>query len=430
MSHAASTAIGVGLGSSISGFILESGTKFMALDRILTNLDRRFRDVEGSASRAGAAIQGAGAEFGYATAEAGMLGEALGSQTNRINIGEFRRYAGFARFTGMDPNAAMGGLGHLGHLVGHGGGLSNRQLLTVLGAARRHGMDQGRLGEYVQGVGATAEGMLEATGRVDFDQLMGLQRMPRLLYGADDPRGQGALGMSTMSGLNQSLTGNAAARTFLMRAMGYGQAGGPSYIEAKKRLDAGVYDPRNLQDMFDAFRARGMGRGAQFRAIESISGGSLKAYEIEKIVDLYGGSPGTVKDAFDGSEASRDRSSAARGGGPRGFEGVAGMGGMISLGERSQVELEGMQMEVGRFVAQSAMESRDILMDLLKIAKNVTGLDGTNIGELIVSLLERLNRYLDTAAALEHPYQAAGYMMGIPGVQNPGLQQPAAGSRP
>ena len=273
VSNVASTTLGVGLGSSLLGLPLTALNRYLQLSQVLTQIDRKFRDSGDSA-------QWFGRQMGFGIARSGQLAETLGKVTNRIDQESAVGMAGFARFTGADPGLALGTLGRMGTLSGRP--TSDIDMARVLVGAKAQGMDQGRLEEFLTRVETSIQTAFEATGRVSLQATMATVGLPSVVYGENDPRR--ANDTSLVSGLNSTMTGGGAMRSYMMRAMGYGQSGGPSYIAMKKRLDAGVFDPQNVLDLFGSFQARGMGEGAQFRALESVAGGSLKAHQIEALV--------------------------------------------------------------------------------------------------------------------------------------------------
>lgn len=371
------SAISFGLGSDAWSFALNSMHKFMELDGVLATLGRRFHS-------SGREVGYFGQSLGYTIQQASAMAEELGSKTNRVTKTQFQRYAGFARDFGLDPQAAMSVLGGLQQLTTSP--IGDKTLMSLAGRAQARGMGEGRFQEYLQGFQSFAQQGMDATGAMNMNRYAGLYDMPAMVFGAQDPRGQGAMGAQFMQGLQGTLTGGGAMQSFMLRAMGFGKQGGPDYIEAKKRLEAGIYDSRNLTDLFGEFRQRGMGKGAQFRALESVAGGQLKAWQIEALVDKVGtSSSGFAALQGLGSDAERqtffdqamgrydagDHSAFDAGG----FAKMGSRGGRVGTGDWNAVEVESMQMELGPKMAESMFEMRDTIVNLAETFKKFFGSD-------------------------------------------------------
>jgi hypothetical protein len=376
VSNAASTAIGVGLGSSIPGFLLGSATTYLELSKVITHLGRRFRD-------AGTEVAFFGQRLGYTVAETASYVEALGEQTNTVDKRQIRRVLGFARQQGLDPGTAIGVFGKLERMTG--APMSEATLGEMIGRATMAGMGQGRFGEYVQSTAQLGEQQFQATGRTDLASTLALQSVPGLVFGADDPRGQGSTGASFLGRLSGVVSGeNAAMKTYMMRVMGFGKAGGPGYIEMRKRLEAGIYGEEgadNLRSLFGSMRSAGMGEGAMFRAVESVSGGSLKAHEIEALVKSLGAPDGLSRletnagdegfQTFRSSLSGQERAAF----GQEGFAGLGTLPGRISMGEGANVQLEGLKLAVGAPMAQGILDIREVVINIAKSLGNLAGQD-------------------------------------------------------
>lgn len=370
-----STAVALGLGASVFGFLLNSGQKYLELSKIISHVNARFR--EGTVD-----VLGYAHAMGYTASEGAGLIESMGNVRDSFTKREFLRGTGFARFMGADPSSTLGTLGRLATLRGHDP-LSNRELAEIAGRAGASGMGQGRFGEYLDTVRSIAEGQFAATGAYDFRGAMATGNIPNLVWGNGDPRSQGQAGMGLLEGLNATMTGNPAMQTFMMRAIGFGSPGGPSYIEMRKRLEAGVYDSRNVKDLFKAFRARGMSKGAMFRALESVAGGNLKAWQIEGLVNSLGTDEGMagLESSASGGDVDSYINRVLEG---QGSTDYAQLGhGRISKGEHRAVQMESMQMKVGEPVAQGMIDMTDTLVNVAKSLENLVGLDlGTAFTDL------------------------------------------------
>lgn len=383
------TAIGIGLGASLTGFMLSSAQTYLELSKIITVVGQRFREAQGN-------VISFGGSMGYTRAETAGLVEALGSVTNIVDKSTFRSYTGFARQQGIDPHAALGTFGRLGAMRAYGGKVSRQEMAELMGRAQFAGMDQGRLPEFMQGMMSLGEAGFQSTGQMDWRALMAVSRIPGIAYGDDrDPRATGQAGASMIQGLHGVMTGGGPMQTFMMRAMGYGTAGGPGYIEMRKRTEAGVYDPRNVSDLFGAMRARGFGEGTMFKALESVSGGRLTAYQMEALVKNFGtesgqakfletyGSGGEGMGRFLASVSDEDYDRYEAGG----FEAMGRT--KVSRGERRSVKMENMRMVVGDPVSEAMVDLTDTIVNLAGTLKNLIGID---LGKILTDSTEAMKQ--------------------------------------
>jgi hypothetical protein len=183
--------------------------------------------------------------------------------------------------------------------------------------------------------------------------------------------------------------------------MGYGEEGGPGYIEAQKRLEAGAYDPRNIADMFSGFQRMGLGRTASFQALKSATGGALKAHELEAMVDRFGtaegladlqaviagGDPAAMR-AFMSDMGGGDRARFEKGG----FSALGRAPGRIGAGEGFAVETEAIQMALGGPATTLIMGLRDMAMDLIKTLGNLTGFKASDIPDMVQSVVKGMTQ--------------------------------------
>jgi hypothetical protein len=389
VSNAASTAIGVGLGNSIEGFLLASGQKYMELSRIINTVGQRFREAGGDA-------EFFGGRLGYTIAQTSQYMETLGAQTNGVDKGQLGSSMGFGRTMGQDPGAVASMVGRLSRLSGTKVG--DDQLAMIAGTAQKQGMDKGRMAEFMQSITQLAEMQFGSTGKVDIGNLMQMQALPSAVFGANDPRGMGDAGVGFTQRLQGVMTGGGAMGNFLMRSMGYGSQGGPGYIEMRKRQEAGLSDPRNLISMFSAFQKMGMGTGAQFRAIESVSGGSLKAEEIEALVKKLGNAQGLSDFQQQGVGGQAAFVASLKGGDAAAFAkgGFAATGARhVDMGSAFSVQTEAMQMSVGAPMARAMLDMRETFGHLIDTLHNITG---SNLGDAVVKLsgsVDRFSAFLD-----------------------------------
>lgn len=271
------------IGGSLFGMITGAGRRYMELSKILMTVRKRFREAGENASFFGNSL-------GFTAAQGGRLAEQLGGQTNSVQKGTFQRYAGFARTFGQDPGQTMGSMGGLQQIMGHR--VSKNMLTTMMGRAQQQGMGEGRWGEQQQGL-TSIMGQMQSMGEgSNIYDAMNTQAVPSMIFGGGDARGQGTQGVDFMNRLSGVFKGSGAMRTTLFRAMGFGTEGGPDWIEASKRADAGVMGKRGMQNMVDMFghmEKKGLGRFGMFRGIQSVAGGALNAEEIDQLSTFMSG---------------------------------------------------------------------------------------------------------------------------------------------
>lgn len=364
----ANTAISMGLGTSLESFIMGSGSKWLETDKVLTQLGRRFDETGKKAGTFGLTL-------GYNRQEtAGLLNE-YGKLRDTIDRGEFQELLGFGRTFGIDPRQSIA--------VGTAfGTLQNRRLTSgqfagLGGMAMRAGMGGARLGEYMTNVLALGEEAQLRTGaNIDPLAAASLANLPGLGFGFGTSQAQGAVGRSMISQLDAAMTGSTAMQVYLLRQMGYGQPGGPSRTEAFKQIQAGVFDPRNVQLMFGGMIGEGLGTAAMENRL---MGMGVQAYQAEAMVralgsreqlDAYGKlSTGAAQEFLQARLSEAERAQYQR-------EGFSQTGqGAVSVGERRQVAIENIQLDIGEDVAAFMVTSTKVLQDLWNAMKG--GADGT-----------------------------------------------------
>lgn len=400
LAQGAAAAAGFGLGTSLIGILSSAASKFMELSGTVTQLGRQFRET-------GSEVATFGYSYGYTISKNAAIVEALGRQTDQVTRGDYNRIVGFARDRGLDPQTAAATLGRIGNLSG--GQLTSSEMARMAGRASLQGMGQGRLGEFLESQTTLAEAMFRQTGRADLDQLAALTQIPGMAFGPGDERGRGRSAAELLGRLSEGMR-NPATDVFRLRMMGYGEEGGPGYIEAQKRLEAGAYDPRNIADMFAGFQRMGLGRTATFQALRSATGGALKAHELEAMVDRFGtaeglaqlqgvigeGDPEALR-AFMGSLDQGERATY----GKSGFAGLGRAPGRIGAGEGFAVETEAIQMAIGGPATTLIMGLRDMVMDLVKTLGNLTGLKAGDIPGMVngaVGALKELTGAIEGAS--------------------------------
>lgn len=256
ISNTASTATGIALGSTILGFLTGSAERWQETDKALGALDRRFDALDRKAGNFAASM-------GVVRAEAAALLETLGAQTNTVDLGQARMGVGFARTTGTDPAAAMRFLGTGSRMTGSA--LGTTDMLRILGQAKMTGQGDGRLPEFMDSVLSLMQSEFQATGQVGRQSntmltSQALMSVPSMIFGPNDPRGVGMGAVSTLNSMQGMFSGSTSPGmgVELLRAMRYGRPGGPGYLEAMERKDAGVYNTQNLLDLFSYWRGKGL----------------------------------------------------------------------------------------------------------------------------------------------------------------------------
>ena len=432
LSRVASTAIGVGLGSSLFELPFKAAQTYFEVSRIVAHLGARFRETGRDANYFAERL-------GYTAGQSAHFAEAFGQGLNNFDRGAYIAAVGAGRAFGVDPSRMVGTTAMVGRLRGNRP-MSQDEMAGMLGIASRTGMDKGRLDEYLGAYQRLSEQQFRAMGRADAQGVGGAFALSSATFGTGDPRAQGNEAAGFADRFNSVLTGSGPMRTFMMRAMGYGQAGGPGYIEMRKRLEAGVFDSRNVSALFGTMQNMGLGRGGMFRALESVAGGKLSAEDIDALVTKLGTKEGLAeyqKLATGGTAADKEAFLAGLSPQERAtFEktGMEGLGARrVSAGEARAVELEAMQLSIGKPVAEA-------IGHLTMAAKNVMDtlaeLFGDNPGELLVKIaagVESMSaiaktltdetapqRQLGWNAVTEDPWNTWKFSMGTIGSNLPG----------
>lgn len=375
ISSAASTAVGMGLGQSMLGFVLGSGAKYMELERILAHLEHRF----GSTGRAAAQM---GHSFGYTIGQTAGMVEAYGSSRDTMNTGEFGRLLGFSKNLGLDPSHTASVGATLGHLTGRS--ISNADLASIRGMATRAGMGRGRLGEYMGFTQQLAEESLTRSGEADLGAVLRLQNLPGLAFGAHSPLAQGSRGMQTVEGLNRAMTGSESMQIYMLRAMGFGKPGGPSYRKAITQAEAGVFGEGNVELLFKTMQEQGLSKGAMFRVLQGAGG--LSALQAGGLTDALGDKEGLARFASldQGAQDSFLKDYTAAG------------SGSVSQGEARAVQIEQMQQMVGAPVAATMAGMSDALLRLVHVLDKYSDVDITGTIDKVFDKVDRLIGKLDS----------------------------------
>jgi hypothetical protein len=372
-STALGTAVGMGLGQSITGFVMGAGEKYAEISKSLGQLEQRFRSSDG-------AVAGWGASLGYTIAQVAELDKLIGAVEDKLSVRNARRYAGFSRATGMD--AGTGSV--LSAMIGRSTGapLNNAQLSSLTGLGAATGMGQGRFEELLQSVQSLTLAQQQTTGRGNLGTAEGLLGMVSNVFRGSS-LGQGAQGLGFLERLQGTMTGNRAFQVMAMRDAGFGSpGGGPGYVEMMKRLEGGVFNGNNLAAMLQGVMGRGLSREQQISTLYNLSGGlggSLKMHEIEALIDRYGNDAGITQLRGMGNDPDaavalmRNQPGAIRGD-------MAALGGRtVTAGERRAVQLEQMQMAVGQPVLEAMSDMTDALVALARSFKDYTGISAATM---------------------------------------------------
>jgi len=397
-------AAGIGLGGGLLSTFLGAGHKYAALDKILITTKMRFDDFAGSVAKSGQAL-------GYTIAQAGGLAETLGAGTNSFDKGQFTEMLGVARFRGIDAGLttdfAAGG-------ARRGRKYGRTETGALLGLSEWLRTDQGRLPEQFQAFNRMAQLGFSARGPETAGEtggVFGALTTPGMIFGNSDPRAQGSAGADFAGRLHGVLTGgNRGMKTFLMRAMGYGtgKPGSPNYIEMRKRMEAGIFDSRNLDDTFSLMQGQGYDSGQMFRAWEGIAGGQLKAHEIEQMVGSLGtkeglaayrkatgpGATDELRDNFLANLGSDEERALFK---KLGFAGLGAKG--VGAGAAHDVLGERRALKIG----PKALASMD---NLTRAADNIIELLGKVVGgDIIVKATEALVDLTDAVNRATNPHE-------------------------
>ena len=367
LNNTASTAIGVGLGTSLFSIPMTAMHQYLEFSKLQAVVANRFREM-------GTAAETFATKMGYTPSKAAQIALSLGGTQNTYTESGMNRMLGLARFAGLgqSPEQVFQSVGRFGELSGRrdvGEGTMAR-LLTL---ARSRGLGQGRFGEFLHEMTAAAESQFAATGTATDAGALGVVGLPSLIYGADDPRR--ANDRSVAGGLNSALQ-STPGRSLLMRAMGYGR-GDISMIEMKKRLDAGIYDPENVVDFFGYLNKIGLNENNRFLAVESLAGGSLKANQIEALVKRFDANGlADYRAMVDQSpDAARKELAATLG---NDDAELYGSGGVTALGqsrvtkqEVRESQIESAMLSLGKEISAPAYELTDKLSKMVELTANL-----------------------------------------------------------
>lgn len=425
--RAASGVSQLGLGQSVTGFIMASGQKYLELSKIIEHLDHRFRESEGNVTRYGYAL-------GYVAQESAQLAESLGAQTDSVGKTQFQRYLGAARHAGLDPGTAMERFGNMERLQHNyqfnqkgqleRQALSDDQLGGLMAQASAVGMGQGRFGEFLGGIQQSMEKQVHVSGKSSLATAMGLDALTHQIFEEKVDRynpatglmeqtaitsqlGQGAMGEQFRDTFQSVITGgkNQAMESFMLRAIGYGDPGNNmSLLDAEAQLEEGIYNPKNISAMFNQFQSRGYDKEQTERSLRTAGFSAKQTQYLSKnlatpegLAKFEANSQGMLdemnfRDTLSGDALTKFDA-----------EGMTGLGKMaISAGEGRSVALEGVQMQVGRYVAEGMVDSTQSMINLAKTFQNLVDMD---LGKLFTDVTEAIK---NGTAAMERASRPGG----------------------
>lgn len=382
LSRAASTAVGVGLGTSITGFFMQSGQKYLELSRVMAQLDARFASSKGSA--------GYGYGMGYTMGLSAPMLEAYGAESRTVNRDDFLRTTGFARYLGQDPTSTLSAVGGIGRMTMSGVG--DERLAEILGTAIATKMDEGRFGEFLQTTQRLTEQMLEQSGAADLRSVLGAQGLPAAFFGADDPRSQGSRGAAFLGQLSQGMQ-SGPMRTLMLRQM-LGTEG-MGYMDAMTELGRGAFSRENVRRMLGGIT--GMGLESEEEIFLALQGSlpGLNAGTLRDMARSVAG--GGLEQALAAYDVSQGEGAAVLS--KFGDFTKAGQS-RITKGEGLAVSTEGMQLKLGATVAQVMVDLQASIFNLAGAFEKLLGMD---VGGLVTDLtgsLKNLTGKLDSIAGM------------------------------
>lgn len=367
MKYAGATAAGIGLGASVFGFLTGSAETYLQNSKSMVQVSRHFREAGDDAAYFGGRL-------GFIRSEWAGLMDTLGAERDTADSKVFARFAGFSRFTGIDPRHGMGTLGRIERNTGF---LGNPQLNAILGTAGAMGMGQGRLEEFLQGLSGRSDAMLRATGGASMAGLLGSTLLPGMVFGMNSPLAQGQMGDEFSARLNQALTGFEPFQAMVLQRSGVGKKGGPGLLGGLAQVEKGIYDPSNILAVAESMRGygqSGMGMALHFAG--------MSARESQSLAGFLGSEEGIQRIRGITSEEGIRRMLAEQAGGVPSLDFSREAGRNISIGEGASVQMEGMRMAVGETTARAMLDMRDVMVNLAGMLEKTLG---ENPLELITS---------------------------------------------
>jgi len=262
------------VGASIVGLVKH----WADLDTQLTQVDQKFKGMRGT-------IDTLGIGMGKLVTENVAFANSLGEVTNKFDQSEALQLMGYAKATGTtDAGALQLRLaGRYARIPG------TAQYLSMFDKfAGRMGMGEGRREELQAVTQQLAQSGASQRLGLGIGNVFATELFAKSFWGNQyEQRGMGEWGADFIQRLNAGMMGggNDANRSFLMRAYGFGK--GKTLSQVQKRIQAGIWGEGNLQDMISQMyqESPGMGREERIQALQGITGGQLKTFEIERMID-------------------------------------------------------------------------------------------------------------------------------------------------
>lgn len=236
------------------------------------------------------AAVGPGRKLGYTEEQTTQQAAAVAGRTGSVRDVNFAQKVSRAG-VGLDFDAAsrqMGGTRQAGFAGFQQGGGGRKEMQRMIAMGMESGLEAGRLPEFAEGISSlVAKQAAVSGGAVSNAGISALMAK----FGQSGMSGfQGARGAAVASKLDQAIRkpgGGAEGESFQMRAQGFGVPGGTSsFMGARRQMQKGISDPRNLMRMVDQARSEFGGGEASTHALEKLTGLSIEQIEGTKsIVD-------------------------------------------------------------------------------------------------------------------------------------------------
>lgn len=230
----------------------------------------------------------AGREQAYTAEETTRQAAGVARRTGSIRDVSFAQKVSRAG-VGMNVESAagqMGGMRQAGFSGFGQGGSGRKEFQRMISMGMESGLEAGRMPEFAEGINALVSKQAgAAAGDVSNQGLTALMAK----FGQSGLSGfQGARGAAVAQKLDQAIRkpgAGAEGESFMMRAQGFGvQGGNTSYMDARRQMQKGISDPKNLVRMISQAQAEyGAGEGST-RALEELTGLTISQIEGTKSI--------------------------------------------------------------------------------------------------------------------------------------------------
>jgi hypothetical protein len=237
-------------------------------------------------------------------------------------------------------------------------------------------MGQGRFTEYAQSVSSIMEQQMARTGHADTDSAAALSMFAGMTFRGSE-HGLGMGGASFIQRLSAGFD-RPAVQSTMLRALGYGQGDGPSYVDAMQQIESGATDKQNIMTLYDYLRSDGVG-GDGMKVVMGQAFG-LKMFEASELVDALSNpgvraymsgdadKEGAVKEYMKGLKPNQRAALAD--------SGLPGLGRLaISAGEGFATQKEALVMKFGPQMAALQMDILEASSNVAQTIKNLLGED-------------------------------------------------------